>query len=271
RYRRMLLVLAGLSVLGVIVSLAIRPWWHGWLAGAAPDVLFGPLDTAGAANDLLGGFIQTAVACAAGWWLLGTGGSTTVALSPFAPRKWRSCAARKATLVSAPIHGRGTVRLRWAPAAMLALAAVDLGVANGWMVATAPADEWRKPSHYAEAIRRDRARRGETGEFRVWRAPTWMPPAWKTHGSANRLAEEMSWERDTLFAKYNLRERIAVAEVYGTMMPQAYREFLQRSDRVTLMRTVGATYAILPAGDTLPGGELIATDVDDAVLWYLPP
>ena len=55
------------------------------------------------------------------------------------------------------------------------------------------------------------------------------------------------------------------------MMPQAYREFLQRSDRVTLMRAVGATYAILPAGDVLPGGEPIAADVDDAVLWYLPP
>jgi hypothetical protein len=238
RYRRVLLVLAGLSVLGVIVSLAIRPWWHGWLAGAAPDVLFGPLDTAGSASDLLGGFIQTAVVCAAGWWLLGTGAEA---------------------------------RLRWAPAAMLALVAVDLGVANGWMVATAPADEWRKPSQYAEAIRQDRARRGEAGESRVWRAPTWMPAAWKTHGSVDRLAEEMGWERDTLFAKYNLRERIAVAEVYGTMMPQAYREFLQRSDRVTLMRSVGATYAILPAGDALPGGELIADDVDDAVLWYLPP
>jgi hypothetical protein len=154
---------------------------------------------------------------------------------------------------------------------MLALVAADLGVANGWMVASAPADEWREPSRYAEAIRLDRARRGETGPLRIWRAPTWLPATWKTHGSADRLAEEVRWERDTLFPKYNLRERIAVAEVYGAMMPQAYREFLQRGNRVARMRAVGATYAILPAGDRLACGEPIAGDLDDAVLWYLPP
>lgn len=236
RYRRIFAGLGIASLFGAVVSLAIRPWWGGWFADAPSNVLFGPLDAAGAANDLTGGFVQAAVVCLLGWWLL-------------APR-------RKKT--------------GWAPAALLALVAIDLGVANGWMVATAPAEAWHTPSRYAGAIRSDWARRGQKGDFRVWRAKTWLPDAWSRTASTNRLVEAVRWDRDTLWPKYNLLERIAIAEVHGSMMPQEHREFVRQTERLEAMRLLGVRYAILPPDAILPGGQRLADDVDDAVLWYLP-
>jgi len=112
RFRRGLLVLAGLSGALALAALAVRPLWHGWLSGVEPDAAFGPLDTAGAANDLLAGLVQTAVLCCAGWWLIG----------------------RKAARLA------------------LAAVAMDLAAANAWMVVCAPEDCWTRPTKAAAAL-----------------------------------------------------------------------------------------------------------------------
>ncbi len=236
--RRNLAWLCALSLLAALIALALRPWWHSWLAATEPDVLFGPLDTHGAANDLLFSFIQTAAVCAIAWCLL-----------------------------------KYAIKCRWMPIAMLALVAVDLATANAWMVASAPASLWQTPSKIAQAIRRDRATqghaaRGRSGPIRVWRHPIWLPPDWQTSSSPHRMAESVAWDRDTLWPKHNLPEGITVVEVRGTMMPYDYTARLSTAAWPAVMDVAGAEYAILPRHKNLPGGRRVRCDVPHASLWH---
>ncbi|MBN2023141.1 MAG: hypothetical protein JW809_10145, partial [Pirellulales bacterium] len=254
RPRRAFAALGGISLVGAAAAFATRPWWPGWFAAAEPDVLFGPLDASGAAADLSFGLLQTAVVCGLAWWLLSL--------------RWASGCAPALLDEPAVAPGAPANRRRWIPAAMLALVCVDLAVANGWMVVAAPAELWRAPSRLVQAIRADRARRGETGPVRVWRHPTWLPTSWKAAGSPDRLAESVAWDRDTLRPKYNLPERIGGVEVYGSMMPAAYRRFLAEHSPDEIMAATGAEYAILPPGETLPGGRPVSEEAKDVSLWY---
>ncbi len=284
--RRGLLMLCCVSLLGAAITMAVRPWWTGWFAHVDPDRLLGPLDAAGALDDLLFGFVQAAVVAGVAWWLLGRMGATGVSPVP----SEHQALGQRCAMAQPPC--------RWAPVALVVLIAVDLGLANGWMVATAPARLWREPSALAATIRSDQARRrGAMGGLsalaadksaaadklplapegllrkaspRVWRPVVLMPEAWQRHGSPDRLAQAIAWDRDTLRPKYNLRERIGVVESHGAMMPAAHRRLLAQGDPTAIMRATGARYAILPAGQTLPGGELVAEFGDDAALWYWP-
>jgi hypothetical protein len=262
RFRRGLLWLGGLSLCGAAAVLAIRPFWDGWLSGVAPDPLFGPLDTSGAANDLLAAFLQTAVLCGFYWGLL-----------------------RLATSGA-----------RWVALLALLLSAVDLAVANRWMVVCAPQGQWQEPSKVAAALQQEPPP-GDGGPYRVFRDPIWTPPAWKTSGSPDRLAEAVRWDRDTLWPKYNLPERISLAEVQGTMMPQDYATFLSVAKEIDISRARGrgpgargqgsgvrdqrpggtpaglsslARYMILPGGKVLVGAERMNVGVEDTSLWHNP-
>jgi len=251
RVRHGLLWLGGVSLLGAIVALAVFPFRHAWLGNVEPDVLFGPLDEAAACRDLLFAFLQTAVLCGAGWWLL----------------------------------RRAAGGARWAQTAALVLVAVDLAVANGWMVACAPADEWHKRPKLAVVLREDRARRGDAEPYRVYRRPIWMPPSWRSSASPTRLVEAMRWDRDTLWPKYNLAEAIPVAEVQSTMNPYDYQVFLWVANKrghgtVSSRETAGpyfvAKYLVLRGGDPMRGMEPIELDgtaaegLEDVSLWYNP-
>jgi len=257
RVGRALAALAVLSLVGAAAAVAVRPWWAGWLAAGKPDVLFGPLDADGALGDLTFGLLQTAAVCSLAWWLARR-------MSTWHDSEtWHGLPARGKTRPGWPCHASA--------AAMLVLVAVDLAVANGWMVVTAPGALWRQPSRMAEAIRADAARRGESGPVQVWRHPTWLPPAWRAAGSPDRLAEAVAWDRDTLWPKYNLRERIGVVNVYGSLMSAEHRRLLESDDPITIMRATGATYAILPEHDVLAGATRVEEDVPDASLWRLAP
>ena len=91
----------------------------------APNIMFGPLDSHGAAADIFKAFGQAAVAAFLFGWLLGGQGGESA----------------------------------WPQVAVLVLIAVDLGIANGWMVPTADAKLWQQPTKLAEIV--DRAPRTE--------------------------------------------------------------------------------------------------------------
>ena len=102
--------LASLLTGGLVA--ASGPWWAGWLAGAGPDELFGPLDMRGGWRDAIVACLHTAVVCGAGWWACRTQ----------APRP---------------------TGLAWV---LLGLTALDLAWANHWMVQTAPAAAMESPA-----------------------------------------------------------------------------------------------------------------------------
>ena len=253
RFRRGLLWLGGASLCGAAAAVAIRPFWSEWLGRVEPDSLFGPLDTTGAADDLLAALLQTAVLCGLSWWLL---------------RLAKSGAA-------------------WVPTAVLLLSAVDLAVANRWVVATAPASQWQEKSKLAAALQKtgqvsfvaptDRHREAQSRQkkrpvpfFRVLRRPDGPAEA------GGRMARAMRWDLDTLWPKYNLTERIPLAEVQGTMMPHDYDVFLKggqspfASPRKATAPLLVAKYVILSDGDVLPAGEPIAVHVRGVSLWHNP-
>ncbi|MBN1912085.1 MAG: hypothetical protein JW818_20360, partial [Pirellulales bacterium] len=248
--RRALLALGVLSLLGVAVAAVLGLWWDDWFRDAAPEVMFGSLDAEGAFNDLLLGFVQTSTVCLLAWWLL------------------RRKNGPKDDSRTAPV---GLLR-RALPVStcLLVLVAIDLAVANGWMIASAPAKLWRTPSQAAVAIRADAARRGNHDTIQVWRYPSWTPIFWSWSHSPNRLSHSVRWERATLWPKYNLTERIGVVNVYGTMMSDEHYRLLMHNDPVTVMRATGAKYAILPQGLHLPGGEKLPVELLSASIWYLP-
>ncbi len=251
--RRWLLGLAGLSALAALAAGLAKPAWNRALAGLAESPLFGPFDAQGAFCDLVAGLGHTAAVSAVAFGLLAAGG--------------------------------GSRRQRWVPAMLAVLVAIDVGVANRWMVATAPAGLWHKPSTLAEVIQRDAQRRGRTGPFRVFRRPAWTPDAWKKAFSAGRLAEIAAWNRSTLQPMHHLGAPLALAQVPDAMNLADYRMLLSASrleagqrraallPRQEVLDAIGAAYLVLAENEVpndgqrvpLPGG---AGACEDVSLWY---
>jgi hypothetical protein len=195
----------------------------------------------GAANDLGLALVQTAAVGLAAWWLLGrlaTGGG----LSQF----------------SSDENGTIPLRSAWVLPALLLLTAVDLGLANRWMVATAPARDWQTPSPLAERIRQHA--QGNSSTFRVYRDPFLLPPSWQQRSSADRLAESLRWDCRTLAPKHNLSAGVRLANVAGTMMDYDYEMLLQIPWDESVagkelpdpplplgLKLMGARYLVLPA------------------------
>ena len=255
RLRRWLLWLGGVSLCGAAAALLIRPLWPVWLAGAEPDKLFGPLDAAGAYHDLVTALGQTAALCGLFWCLL--------------QKRGQNCFFRVSRM-SRGAWPLGKNSSDPFSALALLLVAADLAVANGWMIVCAPARLWEKPSAAAAAI--EHAEKGErVFPCRVYRHPPWTPPAWQAASSATRLAEAVEWDRDTLWPKYNLPPRIALADVPGAMMLRDYEQYLAAAGEPhQASRAVGAEYVVLPGNQTLPGGERMELAAADASLWRDP-
>ena len=176
----------------------------------------------------------------------------------------------------------------WVPIVVLILVALDLAVANRWMVVCAPAGQWENESKLAQAIEAHKnSRDGVVIEealslpTRVYRHSIWMPPEWKERGSPGRLTDAVRWDRDTLWPKHNLPQRISMAEVHGTMMPYDYQAFLwhvrrratSREGRITLdpdgLGAVNVRYAILH-GSSVPRGATVVTTPPTGGALYFP-
>ncbi|MDZ7615478.1 MAG: hypothetical protein U1E05_00650, partial [Patescibacteria group bacterium] len=246
--RRLFLALGGVSLLGLIGAIVIRPFWSGWLAATPPNQLFGPLDATGAWRDLAGAFLQTTLLCAAGTWLFHAHGK----------RNWGRA-------------GGGARAV--AQGAVLLLVAADLGWSNAWLVATVPGETAVSQSRFGRIVASEDSTTDADGAAprRAWRHPLWMPAAWREKADANRLAASMRFDRDTLWPNYNLDMRIAMAEVSGTMMLRDYANFLARHRFTAGDRPVAVldlvSHAVLPVGTPMPAGWLPVAHAEDAVLW----
>ena len=279
RAGRGLLCLGGVSLVGAMAVLAMFPLRNQLLGRVEPDVLFGPLDTTGACLDLLFALLQTAALCGAGWWLLRAAGRS-------APRLGGT-GVSPVRLSNHEQDARATRKVSYPKAIALVLVAVDLAVANGWMVACAPARQWQQQSKLATVLQEEQARRGDDQPYRVFRRPIWMPPSWSSSASPNRLAEAMRWDRDTLWPKHNLPAGIPVAEVQGTMKPYDYQVLLWVAKRHSSSRDAASStspdldamnpkYLILRGEDRMPNMERIelarteAAGLVDVSLWHNP-
>ena len=131
-----------------------------------------------------------------------------------------------ATFLLGWLFGRAEGQSKWPQVVVLALVALDLGIANGWMVPTADAKQWKQPTELAEIVSRAPRTNGDAAAARVYRQPGWLPEEWKESGSSDRLEQVLDWDRATGSPKHNLSAHFAIAEVYGTMLPHDYQVFL---------------------------------------------
>lgn len=258
RFGRVFLAVASVSLAGAIAVWIARPWWEGWLAGAPADPAFGPLDARGAAADVLIAFAQAALVGGLSWWLV-------------------------------PRVARG---IPLATASLVVLVALDLGMANRWMVACADEDRLSAPSALASVLANEEIRRGGPDPIRVFRRPYWGLSSWQQTSSTDRVAAMARWQRDSLSAKHHLAPQIGVIEVYGTMIPRDYRTYLGVGKRgVRIAASPGeeqeghlsdwdepipqilythAHYAILPGDCRLPGGQRVSSAVPGVSVWHNP-
>jgi hypothetical protein len=158
---------------------------------------------------------------------------------------------------------------KWPLNAALLLVAIDLAVANRWLIACAPAGLWEEPSAVAAAVEQDDdGDDADDAPPRVWREPLDARPAWRDTTSPERMAEIVAWQRATLSPRYNLPARIALADVDGSMRLDDYRRYLDEAERQDgESEAAGAEYTIFADGEPLPGGRRIETAAPDVSLW----
>ncbi len=248
-WRRGVWMLAGFSLLAGLATLFCGDIWEKALAHVPPDGLFGPLDAAGSLADLRGTLWHTALVAAA-FGLL-----------------WR----------------RGTSRPRgWTAATVLALTAVDLAVAQGWMARTAPRAAWQRAGYYQQWIGELDSAREPGSSCRVFRGArqAWLPAAWSQTSSPDRQREGLRWDRDTMFPRHHLTGSLSLVESYGTFSSYDYTTVLRLARRRGVpgpsggaephrgvLDLLGAKYLLLPDAFTCP----YATRLPDTLRPAPPP
>jgi hypothetical protein len=224
-----------LLIFGSVSGIAAFVFWCGgnWfvIQSTKMDGSLGPFDGLGAYRDILTALVQAALVAFAAHHCLS--------------KAWSEPARQ----------------LQWQLAALL-LTAVELAVANYWLVPTAPAALWRDQPQVARAIHAEiagsdtaivppRVSRGNLGR--------WRPPSFAKHASEQRPAELAQWERDTLFPKHQLASNLGLIESYGSVKLVDYESLMyvawqhgqqqpdgQRVLAPTALRLLGTTYLALP-------------------------
>ena len=177
--RRALVTLAIVSPLLLAGVLVAWPDIVPRLSTIEPDPLFGPFDADGAWRDVVAGLTQTSLVAL-----------TLLALTlPVVRRRW-SMPAEYAALV---------------------IVAIDLALAQGWLVPYAPAQYWRSPIATVQRLPRF------PEPYRVYRDAPWLPAVWRNTSLPDRLQQSLLFDRATLRPKYPLVERVAMVESAGSV------------------------------------------------------
>ena len=196
RSRRAAILAAGLSVPTLIALVAASAWRERIaeaMAARAALALsaFGPLDVRGAMVAVQSALVH---------------GGTALAFS--------------LVLVLLAARRPATAGL----AAIIALT-LDLSIANGGLVWTAPQSAFEGVPRVLAAIRRAEKAHPAPGPFRVHRLSFWSPLVWLTESSPRRIEETLRWEHETLRPNFNLPLGISMTFTPGTTYLGDYGSF----------------------------------------------
>jgi hypothetical protein len=250
-----ILVMSGMAAAGLALT---WPNLSRLLRELPAGPLWGPFDVDGCWRDVAGALLHTSLMAIASlvivWncsWLV----------------------AHKQTIEEGGRHAaRFRILAALAPFAALVATAVDLAVAQRWMMAYAPAAGWSTHSPRLTALA-EAAHHG-----RIFRDFPWQPADWQRTSSKDRPAEIMRWERATWQPKYPLSLRASLVESSGTLVPYDYQMLMEvarahgtpghslRLPHDSVLDLLGVRFSILPR----IGSELMETDArglaDDAVV-----
>lgn len=155
-------------------------------------------------------------------------------------------------------------RSKWVEAAVLLLVAIDVGIANRWLIVTATQASIDATPALVQVLR-DAELQDPTDEpevpMRIHRVSAWSPARWIKTSSPNRPEEMFEWEKDTIQPKHGLPFGINYTINEGTLEPYDYWWFFAPfySNTTPEPRSVvyypqrgfdmwGARYLVLPHG-----------------------
>ncbi len=227
---RFLLILATTSAAAAFF-VVVHPGIAAAIRDTVPaDALFGPIDARLAVRDAAGALVHAALTAAAFVWLLRSSGR-----SPHPTLRWVA----------------------------LGFTAVELTVAQSWLMPTAPVRQWETGSLFARCIQLDQQQcaAADGRAERVFRCSSsgWKPLAWSRESARDRQQISQRWDHDTLLPKYHLLHDIPAIETsapfssadYGAVL-QVSREFGPlRSDGLrephpAVLDSLGVAYVVAP-------------------------
>lgn len=218
--RRRTLKPRSLVVLVVIGAGGALAWWamQSWFMAAAQtlpaDEVFGPLDANGAWRDTLFAFVHLALAAAALALILphqASNGDNSPAEQPTSESPAESAAPAAEPVKALPSGS-------WRCVLLVALTAVDLAVAQRWMIVAVPT-----------ALIEPAPKREDSGVPPRLAAPeSYLDPQWREQSSAQRLAEVARRDGELLRPNLNLTARVAVISGDGALVSADFADELRR-------------------------------------------
>ena len=105
------------------------------------------------------------------------------------------------------------------------LTALDLVIANRWLLAEIPASVYQRELLLATEL----ASLGGDSEQASKKlfAAGYVPLEFESNVSSNRLAEIADWQRQTLQAKHHLNQKVRLVGSFHSIWPQAYQRFIE--------------------------------------------
>ena len=195
--RRVGWMLAGLIAASFVAYGSLGYYWPEIIARARKlpsEPLLGPFDAAGAWSDVQQGILQTLVLATVMLFLL-----------------WKRSVSNRLS------HAL--------PAALFAVLAIDLALAQRALVVLAPSELWHEPPKVLARLPSD------WSDFRLYRQIGPMPARWSDESSDDRYAEVLTWDRETLWPKFPLPLRIPLVEASQTMASDEYQAVLDAGRR----------------------------------------
>jgi hypothetical protein len=180
--RKLVVPLVGIgtfsTVLISILFLARHPFMQ-WIGQAPPDPVYGPVDPTGALGDAL-------LAC----------GHTLVVVGILLMATFVRPAKPRAIL-------------------FLSVTAVEIALANAWMIQTVPVELLHRTPDIVEVLR-DRPDL-PIDAIRLDRNAYELPEKWTASSDVERLREVVQWEYETLFPKHHLLSGLPLRESTSTL------------------------------------------------------
>lgn len=209
--------LIALSILGLVALPFGWPYLEAKIHPVNYDDLLGPFDEQGSYLDIVAALVHT----------LALAGVLLALLS------WSRGGAGRTAL---------------AGAAAIVLTALDLAVAQKCLMIYAPAADWQTRPPLVDQLPPD------LQNYRVYRQPIAVNPAWVFKPSTDRYIDYLQWHRATLAPKFELRYGVSGAEAAEAVIARDYAILLD----LTRNRTARAAKGTIPAPEVL---DLLAARV----------
>jgi hypothetical protein len=146
--------------------------------------------------------------------------------------------------------------------------ALDLGIASGRLIWTAPQSVFEGTYRIAQRIAEAERANPAPGPFRIHRMPLWQPEGFTKQASPRRFAELIQWERDTLQPTYGLPLDVHYCLNQGVMELFDYLLFFRPQDMP--LGAEGARFLDIPASKSINYFPRRGFDIWNARYFILP-